>query len=60
MTESLVVIADSALSRDTVSLRSRIDGWRAARGLPRQSVPPNAVDREIGFLQSLRFRWAVR
>jgi GT2 family glycosyltransferase len=59
-TESLVVLADTALSRDLVSVRSRIGGWRAARGLPSRSVPPGAVDREIGFVQSLRFRWAVK
>lgn len=60
VTESLVVMGDIALSRDTVAVRSRISGWRAARGLPRRRVPPGALDREIGFLQSLRFRWAVR
>jgi N-acetylglucosaminyl-diphospho-decaprenol L-rhamnosyltransferase len=60
VTESLVAMADMALSRDTVAVRSRISGWRAAGGLPRRSVPPGAVDREIGFVESLRLRWAVR
>jgi GT2 family glycosyltransferase len=59
-TEALVAIADVALSRDTVAVRSRVGGWRAARGLPRRSVPPGAVDPEIGFVESLRLRWALR
>jgi N-acetylglucosaminyl-diphospho-decaprenol L-rhamnosyltransferase len=60
VTEALVGIADMALSRDTVAVRSRISGWRCAGGLPRRSVPPGAVDPEIGFVESLRLRWAVR
>jgi GT2 family glycosyltransferase len=60
VTESLVVLADMALSRDTVAARSRISGWRAARGLLHRNVPAGAVDREIGFVQSLRLRWAVK
>jgi N-acetylglucosaminyl-diphospho-decaprenol L-rhamnosyltransferase len=60
LTESLVAISDMALSRDTVAMRSRLGGWRAAGSLPRLAVPPGAVDREIGFIESLRLRWAVR
>jgi N-acetylglucosaminyl-diphospho-decaprenol L-rhamnosyltransferase len=60
VTEALVGIADMALSRDTVAVRSRISGWRCAGGQPRRSVPPGAVDPEIGFVESLRLRWAVR
>jgi N-acetylglucosaminyl-diphospho-decaprenol L-rhamnosyltransferase len=60
VTEALVAIADTALSRDTVAFRSRISGWRCAGGLPRRSVPPGAVDPDIGFVESLRLRWAVR
>jgi N-acetylglucosaminyl-diphospho-decaprenol L-rhamnosyltransferase len=60
VTESLVVIVDMALSRDAVAVRSRIRGWRAAGGLPRRTVPSGAVDREIGFVESLRLRSAVR
>jgi hypothetical protein len=59
-TELLVVLADLALSRDTIAIRSRISGWRAARELPRQRIPPDVVDRTIGFLESLRLRWAAR
>ena len=60
VTECLVALADMALSRDTVAARSRISGWRAAGDLPRRRVPAGAVDREIGFVESLRQRWAVR
>ena len=59
-TEAVVATADAALSRDTVALRSRISGWRCAGGLPRQTVPPGGVDPAIGFVESLRLRWAVR
>jgi N-acetylglucosaminyl-diphospho-decaprenol L-rhamnosyltransferase len=60
VTEALVAIVDVALSRDTIAVRSRISGWRAADGLPRLRVPASAVDREIGFVESLRLRRAVR
>ena len=60
VTESLVAMADTALSRDTVAVRSRISGWRYAGGVPRRTVPPGAVDPEIGFAESLRLRWKVR
>jgi len=60
VTEVLVAIADTALSRDTVAVRSRVSGWRCAGRLPRQTVPPGAVDPDIGFIESLRLRWAVR
>lgn len=60
VTEALVIAADMALSRDGVALRSRIRGWRAAAGLPHRNVPPGAVDRQIGFIESLRLRWAAR
>lgn len=60
VTESLVTVADTAISRDTIAIRSRVGGWRAARRLPRLRVPPASVDRDIGFLESLRLRWYVR
>jgi N-acetylglucosaminyl-diphospho-decaprenol L-rhamnosyltransferase len=59
-TEGIVAVADTFLSLDTVAIRSRIRGWRSAGDVPRQSVPPGAVDREIGFIESLRLRWEVR
>jgi N-acetylglucosaminyl-diphospho-decaprenol L-rhamnosyltransferase len=60
VTETLVGLADIALSRDTVAIRSRIGGWKCAGRVRRQRVPPGAVDPEIGFVESLRLRWAVR
>lgn len=60
VTESLVAMADMVLSWDTVAVRSRISGWKAARESPRLRLPPGAVDGEIGFVHSLRLRWALR
>ena len=60
VTEALVIAADIVLSRDGVAVRSRIRGWRAAGGLPNRSVPPHAVDRQIGFAESVRRRWSAR
>jgi GT2 family glycosyltransferase len=59
-TELLVALGEIALSRDTVAARSRISGWRCAGSLPRLTVPAGAVDRDIGFVKSLRLRWAAR
>jgi GT2 family glycosyltransferase len=56
-TEALVVGADAALSRDLAALAGRRAGWRAAAGRPRRAWPPSrAIDRRIGFLDSLRLR----
>ncbi len=60
VTEALVSLGDIALSRDTVAVRSRIEGWKCAGRLPRRAVPPGAVDPDIGFVESLRLRWTVR
>jgi GT2 family glycosyltransferase len=59
-TEALVALGDVALSRDAVAGRSRLAGWKAAGGLPRLRVPAGSIDPEIGFVESLRRRWAVR
>ena len=60
-TEALVVLGELVLSRDLVAVRSRFRGWRAARGLPRRPMPPaELIDRSIGFVRSLRLRWAYR
>jgi N-acetylglucosaminyl-diphospho-decaprenol L-rhamnosyltransferase len=59
-TEAVVAMADAFLSRDTVAVRSRISGWRSAGRVPRHSIPPGAIDPEIGFVESLRLRWGVR
>jgi N-acetylglucosaminyl-diphospho-decaprenol L-rhamnosyltransferase len=59
-TEGLVALADTVLCRDTVAVRSRIGGWKCAGDLPRLTVPPGCVDPDIGWVESLRLRWAVR
>jgi N-acetylglucosaminyl-diphospho-decaprenol L-rhamnosyltransferase len=60
VTEGIVAMGDTLLSRDTVAIRSRISGWRCAAGLQGRSVPPGTVDPDIGFVESLRLRWAAR
>jgi N-acetylglucosaminyl-diphospho-decaprenol L-rhamnosyltransferase len=59
-TEALVGLGDAVLCRDTVALRSRIGGWKAAAELPRLKVPPDCIDPDIGLGESLRLRWGVR
>ncbi len=59
-TEAIVVVADLAISRDLEALRGRVSGWHAARRLPRRPSPPaEAVDRTIGFRDSLALRRGV-
>jgi N-acetylglucosaminyl-diphospho-decaprenol L-rhamnosyltransferase len=59
-TETVVVIADLAISRDAAALRGRLAGWRAARGAPRLKPPPReAVDHTITFADSLALRRGV-
>jgi N-acetylglucosaminyl-diphospho-decaprenol L-rhamnosyltransferase len=60
LAEALVVAGDLVLSRDAAALSGRIAGWRAAKGLPPLPWPPaEAIDRRIGFLDSMRRRRAV-
>jgi len=57
-TETIVVLADMAISRDLAALEGRIAGWRAARGKPRLGLPPaDAIDHTISFRSSLALRW---
>ncbi len=59
-TEAAVVLGDLALSRDLLSLRGRVSGWRAGGRLPQLSPPPpDAVDHSIGFRESLALRRGV-
>jgi N-acetylglucosaminyl-diphospho-decaprenol L-rhamnosyltransferase len=59
-TEAAVVLGDLAISRDLQALRGRLEGWRAARGLPRRPRPPaEAIDATIGFRDSLAMRRGV-
>ena len=56
-TEALVVAADAVLSRDLAALTGRWAGWRAAAGSPSRAwPPPEAIDRRVGFLRSMRLR----
>jgi N-acetylglucosaminyl-diphospho-decaprenol L-rhamnosyltransferase len=59
-TEAVVILGDLAISRDLAALRGRLSGWHAARRAPRLSPPPpEAVDRRIGFRDSLALRRGV-
>jgi len=57
VTEATVMLADAAARRDLQATRGRLEGWRAARGLPRHPRPPaDAIDSSIGFRASLALR----
>lgn len=56
LTELVVVGARLVLRRDIASLRGRIAGWRAGRGVPHRRRPQAGLDRGITFAQSLRMR----
>jgi N-acetylglucosaminyl-diphospho-decaprenol L-rhamnosyltransferase len=59
VTELLVAGGDAVLSRDLQAARGRLAGWRAAAGKPPRPWPPHdAIEAEIGFVESLRLRWA--
>lgn len=60
LTEGIVVVGDAVISRDLSAAKGRLAGWRAARGLERRRMPPDAaVDHSITLVQSLRLRRAV-
>lgn len=57
ITESLAVLADTALTRDGEAGRGRLDGWRAAGNATRHGTPPAApIDPTITFAKSMRMR----
>ena len=59
-TETVVVLADSLMSRDFSAASGRVAGWRAARRLPLRPRPPiDVVDTSIGFSDSLVLRRAA-
>jgi N-acetylglucosaminyl-diphospho-decaprenol L-rhamnosyltransferase len=59
-TEAVVVVGDLLISRDLAALRGRVSGWRAGRRAGRLPRPPaEALDREIGFRDSLALRRGV-
>jgi N-acetylglucosaminyl-diphospho-decaprenol L-rhamnosyltransferase len=55
-TEVIVVMGDFVYSRDFAALRGRLAGWRAGSGCRRHRSPKDALEREIGFIESLRRR----
>jgi GT2 family glycosyltransferase len=59
-TEGIVVVGDAVYSHDLSALRGRLAGWRAGGALGQTPLPPSeALDRSIGFLESLRLRRVV-
>lgn len=58
-TEAIVVLGDLVISRDLAALRGRLSGWRAGRAQSRLVIPADAVDRRIGFRDSLARRWRM-
>lgn len=60
LTELVATAGDAVISRDLEAARGRMEGWRAARGMPRHPWPPAAaVDAGIGFRDSLELRRGV-
>ncbi len=50
LTELIATVGDAVLARDLASLRGRLAGWRAARGLPTRARPPAAaIDASISL-----------
>jgi N-acetylglucosaminyl-diphospho-decaprenol L-rhamnosyltransferase len=57
ITEAIVVLGDTILCRDIQALGGRLEGWRAAAGLPRHPWPPaEALDSSITLRGSLALR----
>jgi N-acetylglucosaminyl-diphospho-decaprenol L-rhamnosyltransferase len=53
-TETIVVFADTLISRDLAALRGRVAGWRAGGAHPQLTRPPaRFIDSGIGFCESL-------
>lgn len=60
VTEGLVVAGDAVISRDLAAARGRLEGWRAARGLPAHARPPAAaVDSSITLREAIALRRGV-
>jgi GT2 family glycosyltransferase len=57
LTEAIIVLGDAVLCRDVQALAGRLEGWRAAAGLPRHPWPPGeALDSSITLRGSLALR----
>lgn len=60
VTELIATVGDALLARDLASLRGRVAGWRAARGLPRSARPPAAaIDASISLGDAIALRRGV-
>jgi N-acetylglucosaminyl-diphospho-decaprenol L-rhamnosyltransferase len=60
LTEVIVVAGDAVFARDLQALAGRLEGWRAAAGRLASAAPPaQAVDANIGLLDSLRLRRGI-
>jgi GT2 family glycosyltransferase len=60
LTEAIVLAADGLIERDLEAMRGRLEGWRAARGLPRRALPPAAaIDETISLRGSLALRRGI-
>jgi N-acetylglucosaminyl-diphospho-decaprenol L-rhamnosyltransferase len=60
ITESAVVAGDLVACHDLQALIGRLEGWRAARGLPRHPSPPReTIDSSISLRASLALRWSA-
>lgn len=59
LTEAVVTTADAALHRDLASLRGRLAGARAARGLARRPLPACGIDHTIGLRRSMSLRRGI-
>ncbi len=57
LTETIVVLGDCLLQRDLEAIRGRLQGWSAARGLPRRGRPPLET---LEFTLTLRAGLALR
>lgn len=55
-TEALVVALRVLRSHDFVAASGRVDGWRAAKGVPKRTRPSIGIEHRITFVESLRMR----
>ncbi|MGE4425266.1 MAG: glycosyltransferase family 2 protein, partial [Solirubrobacteraceae bacterium] len=54
--EAIVCVVDAARSRDLASTRGRLRGWRAGRSADARPRNVAGLERDFGFVDSLRFR----
>jgi N-acetylglucosaminyl-diphospho-decaprenol L-rhamnosyltransferase len=60
VTEMVVVLGDLIISHDLAALQGRVRGWSAGQCRPHLPRPPaSAIDRQIGFRDSLALRRGV-